>query len=189
KIFLILIVWLFSPILLLILFRIRVYPHYMVIQYPVQFIFIAIFLDSLQKFLKKTGTAITAIIIFFILFSNVFSTLKFYGLIDKSGGAPGDYGTSYKFKKQAVLYMLNESQGLPQFVSDGLTDKKLSLEYQYLILYNSRIMFGITPKNSSKKFFILDTFRYSQNFHGISTRFNRFPLHSFGPIYVYTISD
>ncbi|MEW6557143.1 MAG: glycosyltransferase family 39 protein [Elusimicrobiota bacterium] len=184
KNFLILVIWLLTPIFLLIFIRIRIYPHYLVIQYPVQFILVAIFLDSLQKFFRKKGTAIIITITFFILCSNVFSIFKFYELIDELGGAPGDYGTSYKFKNQAIRYILTKSQGIPQTVKDITPDKKLSLEYQYLIQYNSRIMFGVAVQKSTKQFFILDTFRF-----GSSKKTNVFPMRSFGPVYVYTIFD
>ena len=174
KKYLLLFLWTAIPIILLIIRNKNISPHYYEILFPVQFIVIALFLDKLINYFKKYNKVIyfSYIIIIILVLSQAVFWLGFLNFVDKEGGTNGTYGIPYKYKLEAVNYIIDDAKNKN---INLISFNSYPEDYDYLFsLRNIKPNYIII--NSSEEFKNLD-----EGYMVIDT-FSRYGLHMIGDI-------
>jgi len=122
-----LLAWFFVPILLTILSRTNVSPHYLHVVYPVQFIALALLFDS---FWKRYRGVIISIIVFvsvlYLLFLGIF-----YVAVDREGGTTSIYGVPLKYRLAVVDSIKQDADTLsPPIVYYGSPKRNFTYLFQ-----------------------------------------------------------
>jgi len=115
--------WLLMPITFLLMPKSAIYPHYLIITYPAQWIIISFFFDRAMS--NKRFKYISLILLLAIILSHIFFSITFYNYIDDVKKIDGDYGTPLKYKLEE-LRSANETE-LKNFLKKS--------DYSYLYDY------------------------------------------------------
>ena len=107
--FVILILWLIIPIIFMLVRNKNVQPQNLIVLFPVFFIIISISFFSVYDKLSKNWKKLFAFFISFFILSQVFFIFSFYSYLDRGGYADATYTTPYKYKLQAVKYIINDN--------------------------------------------------------------------------------
>jgi 4-amino-4-deoxy-L-arabinose transferase-like glycosyltransferase len=110
----------------------RVYPHYLIVAYPVAFAFQGLGLADLVAMARGRGRP-AAKVVAFVLLTTVMAayvafTLSFHRFLDEHGGAAGDYGIVYRDEAAVARFASERGLGVEADpVLDYLTTRQLSL--------------------------------------------------------------
>ena len=111
-----------------------IYPHYLIVLYPVQFWLAAAALDWAtgqgSPRWRWVGNGLVAV----MAVSQILFWQGFIGFIDRKGGAAGDYGVAYKHKLAAARHITDtcrQKQAAPVVLS---APGASSVEIQYLVM-------------------------------------------------------
>ena len=107
--FVILILWLIIPIIFMLVRNKNVQPQNLIVLFPVFFIIISISFFSVYDKLSKNWKKLFAFFISFFILSQVFFIFSFYSYLDRGGYVDATYTTPYKYKLQAVKYIINDN--------------------------------------------------------------------------------
>jgi hypothetical protein len=92
----------------------QIYPHYLVITYPVSFVLIAIALEDLSRAAARGRPALAASLpaamVAGLCLTYVAFNLAFFRFVAGQGGTAGDYGVAYRHK--AALASFVRDQGI-----------------------------------------------------------------------------
>ena len=100
-------IWILVPIIFMLFRNKNISPHYYLPLLPVQYLAIAFSCLLLLRCLKQNSTKYLFIILLFFLFiSHMFFALYIYTRADQLGGSDGTYGIPYKYKLEAVDYII-----------------------------------------------------------------------------------
>lgn len=182
KNYIVLVLWFIIPLIILAFYSGGLYPHYHNIIIPAYFLAIVILAEKLifhkNKFVKYASTAL----IILLIATDIVFLQTFFNLINKNGGAAGDYDVGYKYKFEVVNFIVKDS-GSNSFKATNYLDRnELNLEYTYIF---SEL--GKSPSsNANQEYLILNTFTTHLN----STENNfvsSYPHFKFGPMEVYKL--
>jgi 4-amino-4-deoxy-L-arabinose transferase-like glycosyltransferase len=80
----------------------RLYPHYLIVTFPVSFAVVAVGLADFTGVLRRvsrTGALVVAVgVLGIVVVANTAFTLSFHRFLDRTGGTAGDYGVVYRDK-------------------------------------------------------------------------------------------
>jgi 4-amino-4-deoxy-L-arabinose transferase-like glycosyltransferase len=80
----------------------RLYPHYLIVTFPVSFAVQAVGLAGLVALVRRASRTLAVVVgvgaIATIVVANAVFTLSFHGYLDRTGGTAGDYGVIYRHK-------------------------------------------------------------------------------------------
>jgi 4-amino-4-deoxy-L-arabinose transferase-like glycosyltransferase len=96
---LLLALWFILPLVALTILPITPFEHYFVVLYPLPFLGLALALEALGRRHRQLGWLALA----GCLAAFVFSDARLFRTVVAKGGAPGEYGIAYKYKKRAVV--------------------------------------------------------------------------------------
>lgn len=116
-------VWYVLPAALLTVLPLSAYIHYFIVLLPLPFLGIAVALEALRP--RLATAAVAAVCLYFALVD-----VRLYRIVADHGGAPGDYGVAYRFKKTLVDEAVDATPGAR--VSFGATGIGAGSEYRFL---------------------------------------------------------
>jgi hypothetical protein len=123
-------VWYLLPLLALTVLPFIVYIHYFIILFPLPFLGIAYVLEWLTKHWRIVGRlALAACLCSFAILD-----VQIYRTIVHDGGAPGDYGVAYKYKREVAALIERENPDRQfEFGTDVQLDPGNFDEYGFLV--------------------------------------------------------
>lgn len=109
-----LVAWFVLPIIALTLLRADGYIHYFIIVLPLPFLGIAQAVEAAMRSRLRAAGAIVVVLAGFLVLD-----VEFFRTVIQHQGAPGEYGTGYRFTQAAAQTIARESRGRPYVVAAG----------------------------------------------------------------------
>ena len=153
--YLILFLWFIIPITLMVIRNRSVMPHNLIAIFPVFFIVISMGLFSIFDKLKKKSFFIIFLTI--LILSQLVFIFGFYNFIGNVGGTDGTYGIPYKFKLEAIDYILKDSQTNDPVIFEFTRISEYKKLFYYRKSYPNYIPINnVSEFNDLKGYLILD---------------------------------
>ena len=133
----------------------QVYPHYLIILYPIQFWLAAAGIDWCMGRIGERAAQVAAAFMVLLACSEVLFLAVFLRQVDLRGGFEGDYGVAYVHKKAIVEEMISIAEkrsSSPAMVDDPSKDYR---EYQYLLVWLNR---NTKPAEAWTRFSVTEDF-------------------------------
>lgn len=108
--YLILILWLLFPTLFLFFNKTGVYDHYLIILFPVQFIFISLFLDKLFNFNKLLPKILAVLILSLVIIYPSLYSLEFLDLTKTRTCLNGIYSIPYQYQENKIKQLIDSGE-------------------------------------------------------------------------------
>ena len=121
----------------------------------------------------------------FIFFSQLFFVLNFYSFVGSNGGTEGDFSTALKFKKEAIEFIVSDSnsKNVPVY-HDFLCKQEPRLEYKYLFdVYRT----SLSTDCENTRYAIIDAIHDKRAGVQGTGNISRYLKFDFGPMVVYKI--
>ncbi len=127
KKYIILVAWFALPVLFSVLSGNNISPHYLLIIYPVQFIFMALFIKQITRSsITLQKIAVASIILGYLLF-----VISFFAFISRDGGTDGIYGIPLEAKISVLQYLRDHDIKQAYFYKNVKKEYKLLGELIY----------------------------------------------------------
>lgn len=92
----------------------RIYPHYLIVTFPVSFAVVALGIADVTAGLRRGGRALGIVaaagVLAAVSLANAAFTLSFHRFVDRTGGTAGDYGVVYRDKRDLAAFV--DARGL-----------------------------------------------------------------------------
>jgi hypothetical protein len=108
-----LVVWFALPVIALTLSRTEGYIHYFIILLPLPFFGIALAAEAATRSRPRLAAGAIAVVLAGFLVLDV----EFFRTVIQDQGAPGEYGTGYRFTRAAAETIARESRGRPYVIA------------------------------------------------------------------------
>ena len=108
-----LVVWFGLPVVVLTLLRTEAYIHYFIIVLPLPFLGIALTVEAATRSRRRLAAGLIAVVLVGFLVLDV----GFFRTVIQDQGAPGVYGSGYRFKESAGHAIARESRGRPYVIA------------------------------------------------------------------------
>ena len=151
------------PIVIFIIYRQNLAPHYYLIIQPMLFLMIGVFFsDMLERYRKRIHKIAAAFILIAIVLANIFTVYSMLTFAEKNGGINGTYGIPYKDKLAVAEFI--EKGGINPTI---LSYKANMDEYLYIldakkINYTYKVINSLSELEKIKNaYLILDDYSYS----------------------------
>ncbi|MDA0842308.1 MAG: hypothetical protein O3B01_25965 [Planctomycetota bacterium] len=143
----------------------QIYPHYLIILYPIQFWLAAVAVDWMLERVGKSWARVAKAFVVLAASAEILFVGVFLRQVDLRGGFEGDYGVAYKHKRAIVEEMISRADGMsaaPRMIESSRDDR----EYRYLLLW-------LWQEKQTRR---LMSFRVTENFGQSDTSLRRSPL-------------
>jgi len=191
------ILWMLSHVAVLAATGVRAYPHYLILAYPAPYVLLALVLCRAAGSLgleraawaRRGAWAAVALFTGALFLSQGALDIALQNRLCRVGGAPGDYGTGYRFKRAAAEY-IHEHSHAPVIAASHRADfrRPLDLEYRFFFWYFERVLKrsrDIRPDPRAWAFLVRDPHRAGDRRPPYPPPFN-VPPRRFGPLEVYS---
>jgi hypothetical protein len=138
------ILWMLTHVAVLATTGVRAYPHYLIVVYPAPYVLMALALSRAAAsprleqtaWARRAAWAGAALLTCALFLSQSALNIDLQDRLCRAGGAPGDYGTGYRFKRAAAEYIHEHSLGPAIAASHEAGFRRpLDVEYRFFFWY------------------------------------------------------
>ncbi|HEX4526163.1 MAG TPA: hypothetical protein VH108_05420 [Gaiellaceae bacterium] len=177
-------VWYLLPLIALTALPVRPYIHYFIILIPLPYLGVARLLELAggRRLTIRAGALVAIVCCFAIV------DIRFFRTVIENGGAPGDYGIAYRYKRDAVLFMLrNTPSGTPRIGFDTDLRRVRALRTYRFLLWNAALDRRSADGPPTRWFVLVSRFAGVPPLLRSDPRAAGYPRASFGPLTVVAI--
>ncbi len=99
-------VWYLLPLIALTVLPVHPYIHYFIVLLPLPFFGVAYLLERVSR--RQTAIRVGALVAIVCCFA--LTDVRFFRTVIHNGGASGDYGIAYKYKRDAISFVLRHTR-------------------------------------------------------------------------------
>jgi hypothetical protein len=178
---LVFVVWYLLPLFALTVLPVPPYIHYFVVLLPLPFLGVAYLLELASRRTKTVRVvALVAIVASFALVD-----ARALRIVTHGGGAPGDYGIAYKYKREAISFMLRHTPSGSVRVGFDIDSRRVrALRTYRFLLWDATLGRRAPVGAAARQFVLVSRFTGAPPLLAALPAAARYPSSSFGPLTV-----
>jgi hypothetical protein len=180
----VLVVWYLLPLVALTVLPVHPYIHYFIVLLPLPFLGVAYLLELASR--RRTVVRFGALLA--IVGCLVVVDVRAFRTVVRDGGAPGDYGIAYKYKRDAISFMLRHTPSGRVRIGFDIDLKHVRALRTYRFLLWDATLGRPAPRGTSPgRFVLVSRFSGAPPLLAALPRAARYPRSSFGPLTVVAV--